>query len=122
MADDEFDRARGDRIRKLREERGWTQNELGRRTAVSRSQICHYENGSICPNARSLLRLADELGVTTDEILGLAPGDTAAHFEAWLLRIPPLYHGPLRNLVDSFLRSYGLGSLIRRKAEPSDPG
>jgi transcriptional regulator with XRE-family HTH domain len=102
----------GRRLRQLREARGWTQEQLADRTAIGRSQICRYENGICRPNTLSLLRLAEELGVTTDEILGVTAGNIAEPFEAWLLRFPRVHHAPLRNLVRSYLKAHGLGNLL----------
>ncbi len=114
----ELARAVGDRIRKLREARGWTQEQLGQKTAVARSQICRYENGAYVPNAPSLVRLADELGVTTDELLGVTPSGAEEQFEDWLLRFPPVHHEPLRNLVYSYLKTHRLDDLMARPAPP----
>jgi transcriptional regulator with XRE-family HTH domain len=111
-------RAVGDRIRRFREARGWTQDQLGERTAVSRSQICRYENGAYVPNGPSLVRLAEELGVTTDELLGVTPGVVAEQFEDWLLRFPAVHHAPLRNLVQSYLKTHRLDDLMARPTLP----
>lgn len=115
---EEFTRAVGHRIRRLREERGWSQEQLAKRAAIDRSQICRYENGRYLPNAITLVRLADELGVTTDELLGLTPGDVSQQFEDWLLRFPSLHHVPMRNLMDSYLKTNRLGSLTGPPSEP----
>lgn len=53
----------GERIKRLREAKGLTQEELGRRCGVSKSAVSQWENGDT-QNLRltSLLKLLDVLG------------------------------------------------------------
>lgn len=57
-------------IKVLRQERGWTQAELGQRLKVKDSAISKYENGSLQLSGDLLVQLADIFGVSTDYILG----------------------------------------------------
>lgn len=50
-------------LRRLRNEAGISQEELGARVEVSRSHIGRFETGEKVPNLRMLFRLADALGV-----------------------------------------------------------
>jgi transcriptional regulator with XRE-family HTH domain len=61
----------GDRLRRERENRGFTQVELGTRIGTGPNQISRYENGQADPSLFQLKRLAKELQVTTDYLLGL---------------------------------------------------
>jgi transcriptional regulator with XRE-family HTH domain len=61
----------GDRLRRERENRGFTQVELGTRIGTGPNQINRYENGQADPSLFQLKRLAKELQVTTDYLLGL---------------------------------------------------
>jgi transcriptional regulator with XRE-family HTH domain len=119
MSMEEFARAVGHRLRQLREARGWTQEQLAEKAAIGRSQICRYENGRFLPNAISLVRLADELGVTTDELVGIRPGDVFEQLEDWLLLVPSSHHGPLRRLIHSYLKTHQLGKPARSRAGPA---
>ena len=85
---DEFARAVGHRIREYRKERGLTQEQLADKVGASRSLISCYENGKFSPNGFSLVRLADALGVRTDQLLYAKAGDTFKQLDHWLLRIP----------------------------------
>jgi len=60
----------GQRIRKARQDRGWTQAELGLRAGLRESMICKYELGYHTPNPKHLSRIADALGVSVDYLLG----------------------------------------------------
>jgi transcriptional regulator with XRE-family HTH domain len=59
-----------DRLRELREKRGWSQRELGRRCGIGDSQINKYELGAIDPSAKYLGIMADQLEVSADYLLG----------------------------------------------------
>lgn len=62
-------------LRRLRLERGWSQEELAKRAGFGVITIVRYENGATAPYARSVRALAAALGV---ESLDLAsPEETA---------------------------------------------
>jgi transcriptional regulator with XRE-family HTH domain len=71
---------RADRLRRLREQHGWSQRELGRRCGFGDSQIRKYENSAIEPTATNLKIMADELGVSADYLLS-ATDDPIEHIE-----------------------------------------
>lgn len=62
---------RGDRLKRVREQRGWSQRELTERIGLNLNQISRYELGNDEPGTTVLKRLAQELGVTTDWLVGL---------------------------------------------------
>jgi repressor LexA len=59
----------GKRIAALRRERGFNQEELAEMAMVHRVTLAKYETGAIEPGAFAVSRIADALGVTTDELL-----------------------------------------------------
>jgi transcriptional regulator with XRE-family HTH domain len=61
----------GARLKKIREKRGWSQTELARRADVHPRQIWRYEQDEAEPTATYLARIASELGVSADYLLGL---------------------------------------------------
>src|ERR1700688_4016693 len=64
-----FSRAIGARLRELREERGWTQRELDSRLGILQSKLSKYESGTHQPSLRTLVRMANLFGVSTDYLL-----------------------------------------------------
>ena len=58
-----------EKLRKLREEKGLTQTELGKIFSLSKQAISSYENGSSSPSKETLQRMADFFDVTVDYIL-----------------------------------------------------
>lgn len=61
----------GERIKFLRKEWDFTQNELADKLMVKRQIISYYETGERIPCAEDLVRLAGIFSTTTDYILGL---------------------------------------------------
>ena len=57
------------RVGVLRRERGLTQQELGRRSGLSRSFLSHVENGKRVPSLSSLTRISAALGAMPIDVL-----------------------------------------------------
>ena len=58
-----------ERIKQLRKEKGWSQDELAQHSGVDGRQISRYENGRITPSVDVVIKLAKTLGVSTDYLL-----------------------------------------------------
>lgn len=58
------------RLKKLRKEKGLTQKELGERLGVKQNTFTNWENGKREPNLSTILKLAEILETTTDDLLG----------------------------------------------------
>ncbi len=61
----------GKRLAGIRRSRGMTQAELGDASGVSNRVIAYYEKDGSQPPGAMLVDLANALGVTTDELLGV---------------------------------------------------
>lgn len=59
-------------LKKLREERGLSQKQLGQQMFVNHSTIARWENASRLPDAAMILRLAKCLGVDANNLSQLA--------------------------------------------------
>lgn len=60
-----------DRIKALREARGWTQAELARKMNMTRNGINSWEQGLSMPSPPSLVDLARLFSVSIDYLLGV---------------------------------------------------
>lgn len=58
------------KLKELREEAHLTQAELAKAIGNVQRNISNWENGASEPDIATILRLADVLGVTVDELLG----------------------------------------------------
>ena len=61
----------GQRIARLRKEKGYTQDDLAKKIGIVRGLISDYERERMRPHYEMIIRFALALDVTTDELLGL---------------------------------------------------
>lgn len=59
-----------DRLKKLRIEKGLSQEELSNTLALNKSTICCYEKGTRVPSLEVLIKLSDYFEVSIDYLLG----------------------------------------------------
>lgn len=59
----------GQRLARIRKERGFTQQQLAERTGLIQVLISDYEHGKLRLTAEMAVRFADVLGVSTDDLL-----------------------------------------------------
>lgn len=59
----------GAKLRKLRENRGYTLRELGAMLGVHHTHVSQLETSRKVPNAAMILKIADLFGVTTDVLM-----------------------------------------------------
>lgn len=59
----------GDRLKKEREKRGWSQDFLAEKIYVSRQSVSKWETGKNYPNIEVIIDLSDLFGITIDELL-----------------------------------------------------
>lgn len=65
----------GSRLAKARRARGWSQNELSRRTEIHQGLISRMEHDLVKdPGLKTLRTLAITLGVTGDYLIGMYDG------------------------------------------------
>jgi transcriptional regulator with XRE-family HTH domain len=55
-----------ERIKSLRQERGWTQADLAAKVSIHQKQISTYERGATLPSTDVLIKLAETFNVTLD--------------------------------------------------------
>lgn len=68
----------GERIKKLRKEKGMTQKELAKKLGISASQIGNYENGYRNPKLSTVRKIAEALEVPVSKITGMIPEEDEA--------------------------------------------
>ncbi len=60
-----------ERLKQLRKENGLSQQRLSMETGIAQVTVSEYESGRNFPSVKTLLRLAEFFGVSTDYLLGL---------------------------------------------------
>lgn len=66
-----------DRIRQLRQEKQWTQAQLGQKIGVHQKQVSAYERGANVPSTEVLINLAEAFNVSLDYLAFEAKGQAA---------------------------------------------
>jgi transcriptional regulator with XRE-family HTH domain len=62
---------RTDRLKALREQRGWSQRELARYCGLGETVVNKYERSVVDPSSTTLKVMAEKLDVSADYLLGL---------------------------------------------------
>ncbi len=63
------------KLKEIRENRGLTQEQVGKILDVTRSQVSRYETGQRMLNQQQIIDLVKALNTTADYFLGLAEHD-----------------------------------------------
>lgn len=58
------------KLKEIREKEGYSQRELALKTGLAPQNMSRYESGQVEPNIETLIKLADFLHVTLDELVG----------------------------------------------------
>jgi transcriptional regulator with XRE-family HTH domain len=107
----------GQRLARLRRERGLTQADLAARLGIAQPVVSDYERGELRLHGQLIVRLTDILGVSADELLGLTPTPAAGPLaqrrllrRLWAIdRLPRRDQQALFRTIDAFLKSAGGG-------------
>ena len=65
-------------LKAIRKRRGITQEALGALTGIEPNTLSRYERGRLSPSAKAVMRIAEALNVTAEELLN---GSTKQEFE-----------------------------------------
>src|SRR5262245_59693759 len=71
------------RVKQLRQARGWTQDELARAAGLSRTGVGAIEAARLVPSVAAALGLANALGCSVEELFSAEDSTNAVEF-AWL--------------------------------------
>lgn len=103
-----------ERLKRLRKERKWTQEELGKKINVTKVSVSGYENGNRSPDTETLQKIADIFMVTVDYLLGRSDDPELTETEEtqmesdvskWMKAIeslPPDEANEVREMVSSY--------------------
>ena len=121
----------GEHIKRLREERGWSQPQLAVEAGVAVSAVSQIENGRRSPNVSTLDKLAGALGVSVADLFPKAqapfPLDEAAEGPVELAPegvayFVPLEEGEEEDVVElRFVLLFENGEEVVRAMRPANP-
>lgn len=61
----------GERIKQLREEKGYQQKDVAEKLGITKQALSNYENGTREPNLLTVIEIADLFDVSVEYLLGL---------------------------------------------------
>lgn len=100
----------GQRVAQLRKARGLSQVEVADELGIAQPIVSKYESGELRLHGELIIRLAQLLDVSTDELLGLAEKEAAAPKDRRLARrlrafdsLPKRDRDALTRTIDAFL-------------------
>lgn len=102
----------GQRIARLRKERGYSQQALAKKMGLIRVLVSDYEKGRIRPHPEMVARFALAFGITTDELIGLKPSEgngkkpnlSIQKRIRKLEELPPAKQRVIFQTIDTFIR------------------
>lgn len=103
----------GERLARLRKERGWTQVELAERLGITQTLLSDYERGKLRLNADMIVRVANALETTTDDLLQPRGSQSPLRRKPSLRvqrrvekieKLPPHQQNYLLKTIDGFLK------------------
>ena len=118
----------GQRLKRLRKERGLTQVEIAERLGLTQSLLSKYERDEFRLNADLIVRLGQLLGVSADELLGMAPPKSVPMVQRAKLarrirqidQLPKRDQRAIMRLIDGFMQ--GAKPHASAAAARPDPG
>jgi transcriptional regulator with XRE-family HTH domain len=101
----------GERLARLRQAAGYSQRELAAELGISQRMVAYYEGETEYPPAHLLPVLAQALGVSTDQLLGVALAKANGRGQDTRLwrrfrqieKLPPAERKPIIQVLDAFL-------------------
>jgi transcriptional regulator with XRE-family HTH domain len=103
----------GQRIARLRKEKGYTQVKLAELIGITQDLISSYESDRLGMKAEMVIRFARALAVTTDELLGVKPAKPQADQPSLKLirrlhkiqSLPPAQQKALLKTIDMYIKA-----------------
>ncbi len=110
----------GERLARIRKERGYTQVELADKMGILQTLVTDYERGKLRLNAEMVLRFATALEVSTDDLLQPAgprlvhkPSRKVLRRLEQIEKLPVRQQATLLRTIDTFLENAALKSARR---------
>ena len=103
----------GQRIARIRKEKGYTQIELAEKIGIIQALISDYELDKLRPYFDVVIRFAQALDVSTDELLGVKPSESKEKKpDLKIVRrvkkiqdLPPSQQKTLLRTIDTFIKA-----------------
>jgi transcriptional regulator with XRE-family HTH domain len=95
----------GERLRQLREEKGLTQEELGKIINQKKANISKYETGRLEPSMGTLITLAKFFNVSTDYLLGVSD-ERFSSLDKEMEGVPEEERGKVERIIKTVISTF----------------
>lgn len=110
----------GQRLKQLRRERNWTQEDLGKKINTHLQTVVRYENDTVIPTATVLKKMSEAFGVSIDYLVFGPTDGTSLHLQNKELlkriekldKIKPETIEPLLQVMDVYIRENATKELL----------
>jgi transcriptional regulator with XRE-family HTH domain len=68
-----------EKIKKLRQEKGWSQTQLANKLGIHPQHVSRYERGVFTPSAETLTKIGEVFGVSADYLLNEETNDSTGY-------------------------------------------
>jgi transcriptional regulator with XRE-family HTH domain len=116
----------GERIKRLRQERGWSQAQLGQKLGVHQKQVSGYERDIHVPSTDLLIRISEAFDVTLDYLVSggqagsprveVSDRELIRHMEA-IDRLPEKDKAAIKTVLETFVLKHRFQELAGASAE-----
>lgn len=110
----------GERLRRLRAERGWSQAQLATKLGIHQKQVSGYERGIHVPQTELLIRIAETFGVSLDYLAfadrdntdhaGIADRELLEKLQA-LDQLPDTERAVVKSVLDTYITKHRIQQL-----------
>lgn len=110
----------GERLRRLRAERGWSQAQLATKLGIHQKQVSGYERGIHVPQTELLIRIAETFGVSLDYLAfadrdntdhaGIADRELLEKLQA-LDQLPDTDRAVVKSILDTYITKHRIQQL-----------
>lgn len=110
----------GERLRRLRAERGWSQAQLATKLSIHQKQVSGYERGIHVPQTELLIRIAETFGVSLDHLAfadrdntdhaGIADRELLEKLQA-LDQLPDTERAVVKSILDTYITKHRIQQL-----------
>ncbi|MCP3880989.1 MAG: helix-turn-helix transcriptional regulator [Sulfitobacter sp.] len=115
----------GERIRRLRTERGWSQAQLATKLSIHQKQVSGYERGIHVPQTELLIRIAETFAVSLDHLAfanrtdtnhaGIADRELLEKLQA-LDQLPDTDRTIVKAVLDTYITKHAIQQLTEDPA------
>ena len=116
----------GDKVKKLRKERGWSQDVFAEKVGIHGRHVGKYEIGRVLPNAEALINIAKVFDVSLDYLLlneNETPNPAAKIHDKELLKnfelldqMPEKDREVVKSLIDAYIKKGQIENIVREKS------